>query len=119
MPTTFTAQNGDVIEQRTPLSVEGCKPALRVIRHLVSGKSAIVVVSVPSAGRLVADGGGVIRSSKMIHKAGIVTLALRLSRAEQRFVAHHHNRRLEVPIKLSFTPAHGSRLQARVAVLMR
>jgi hypothetical protein len=119
MPTTFTAQNGAVINQTTPISVEGCTPQIRVLRHGVKGKHATVVVSVPSAGRLVADGGGVIRSSRAIVRAGTVTLTLRLSRAEQRFVAHHRHRRLKVPIKLSFTPAHGGQLSARVAVLMR
>jgi hypothetical protein len=54
-----------------------------------------------------------------VRKAGTVTLTLRLSSAEQRFVARHHNRRLKVPIKLSFTAAHGRQLSARVAVLMR
>jgi hypothetical protein len=119
MPTTFTAQNGAVMKQNTPIAVQGCKPAIRVLRHSVRGKHATVVVSVPSAGRLIADGGGVLRSSRVIARAGTVTLTLRLSRGEQRFVASHHARRLKVPIKLSFTPARGQRLQARVAVLMR
>jgi hypothetical protein len=90
-----------------------------VIGHTVSGTHATVVISVPSAGRLVADGGGVIRTTKLIAKAGIVTMTIRLSKSEQRFVAHHHGRRLEVPIRLSFSPAHGPRLSARVAVLMK
>jgi len=119
MPTTFTGQNGAAIEQVTPISVQGCKPAIRVLRHSVSGKHATVVVSVPSAGRLIAGGGGVIRSSRAITKAATVTLTLRLSRSEQRFVAGRRDRRLKVPLELSFTPARGKRLQARVAVLMR
>jgi len=119
MPTTFTAQNEAKLEEKTPISVEGCKPQIRVLRHSVKGKHATVVVSAPSAGRLIADGGGVIRSSRVITKAATVTMTLRLSRSEQRFVAHHHGRRLEVPIKLSFTPAHGGQLSARVAVLLR
>jgi hypothetical protein len=119
MPTTFTAQNGVASKQRTPIRVEGCAPQIRVLRHSVSGKRATVVVSVPAAGRLVADGGGVPRTVRRERSAGIVTLTLRLSKSEQRFVAHHHNRRLEVPIRLSFTPGHGPRLSARLAVLMR
>ncbi|MCL2770426.1 MAG: hypothetical protein FWD42_10020, partial [Solirubrobacterales bacterium] len=119
MPTTFTAQSGAVVKQQTQISVQGCKPAIRVLRHSVRGKHATVVVSVPSAGRLIADGGGVLRSARMIGKAGTVTLTLELSRSEQRFVAGHRGRRLKVPIRLSFTPARGQSLQARVAVLMR
>jgi hypothetical protein len=119
MPTTFTAQNGALIRQNTPISVERCSPEIRVIRHTVKGKHATVVVSVPAAGTLVANGGGVDRASRVVRRAGTVTLTLRLSRGEQRFVDHHRNRRLKVPIKLSFTPAHGTRLSAHVAVLMR
>ncbi|MCL2770108.1 MAG: hypothetical protein FWD42_08400 [Solirubrobacterales bacterium] len=119
MPTTFTAQNGAVVKQQTPISVQGCRPAIRVLRHSVKGRHATVVVSVPSAGRLIADGGGVLRSSRVIAKAGTVTLTLELSRSEQRFVARHRGRRLKVPLELSFIPARGQSLQARVAVLMR
>jgi hypothetical protein len=119
MPTTFTAQNGAMIKQTTPISVQGCAPEIRVIRHTVKGKHATVVVSVPSAGMLVADGGGVHRATRRVSKAGTVTLSLQLSKSEQRFVADHHGRRLKVPIKLSFTPGHGPQLSARVAVLMK
>jgi hypothetical protein len=48
-----------------------------------------------------------------------VTVRLALSKADQRFVARHHARRLMAPISLSFAPAHGKPLSARVAVLMR
>ncbi|MCL2769916.1 MAG: hypothetical protein FWD42_07410, partial [Solirubrobacterales bacterium] len=119
MPTTFTAQNGALIKQATPIAVQGCAPEIRVIRHAVRGKHATVVVSVPSAGRLVAGGGGLSRVSRTVRGAGTVTVTLMLSRQDQRFVARHNGRRLMAPIRLSFTPAHGRPLQARVAVLMR
>jgi hypothetical protein len=79
----------------------------------------MVLVSVPSPGTLVAHGAGVDRATRTIAKSGEVTLALRLSSFEQRFLARHRGRRLQVPITFSFSPAHGTRLQARVAVLMR
>jgi hypothetical protein len=119
MPTTFTAQNGAMMQQSTPISVQGCAPEIRVIRHAVKGKHATVVVSVPSSGMLVADGGGVRPATRRVSRPGTVTLTLGLSKAEQRFVARHHGRRLQVPIRLSFVPSHGRRLSARVAVLMR
>jgi hypothetical protein len=119
MPTIFTAQNGMVLRQKTRIAVSGCKAQIRVVRRIVRHRRATLVVSVPSAGRLVAGGGGVLRSTKVIRRAGIVTMTLRLSTGEQRFLAHHHNRRLEVPLELSFSPSHGGRLSARVAVLMR
>jgi hypothetical protein len=90
-----------------------------VIRHQVRGKRATVVVSVPSAGTLIAGGRGLSRVQRSVHTAGTVTVTLRLSKADQRFVVHHHDRRLMAPIRLSFTPGRGKRLEASVAVLMR
>jgi hypothetical protein len=119
MPTTFTAQNGALITQKTPISVGGCQPELRVIRHTVRRKRATVLVSVPSAGTLFAGGRGVSRVVRKVARAGTVQVTLRLSGAAQRFVARHHNRRLMAPVRLSFTPAHGGRLNAQVAVLLR
>jgi hypothetical protein len=119
MPTTLTAQNGTVVKRNTAISAEGCKPQIRVLRHTVRGKHATVVVSVPSAGMLIAGGNGLSRVSKQAGGAGVVTVTLRLSRADERFVARHHGRRLEAPIRLSFRPTRGKRLQAQVAVLMR
>ena len=119
MPTTFTAQNGAALAQSTPISVQGCTPQIRVIRHSVNGKHATVVVSVPSAGTLVAGGRGISRVVRHLRGRGKVTVRLQLSRADQRFVARHHGRRLMAPISLSFVPAHGKRLSARVAVLMK
>ncbi|MCL2769701.1 MAG: hypothetical protein FWD42_06270 [Solirubrobacterales bacterium] len=118
MPTTITGHNGAQIEQRTHVTVSGCRPTIKVIAHRVTGRHATVVVRVPAAGTLVASGGGVVRKTRRAAQPGTVTMTLRLSEAEQRFVAHHHGRRLKVPIRLSFSPAHGPRLSARVAVLM-
>ncbi|MCL2770167.1 MAG: hypothetical protein FWD42_08695, partial [Solirubrobacterales bacterium] len=118
MPTAISGQNGAQREQRTRIAVSGCKAAIKVISHRVNGKHATVVVQVPEAGSLLASGGGVVPKARRIAKAGTVTMTLRLSAAEQRFVAHHHGRRLKVPLELSFTPGHGPRLSARVAVLM-
>jgi hypothetical protein len=119
MPTTFTGQNGAVVEQRTPISVQGCRPEIRILRHTVRGKRATIVVSVPSAGTLLAGGQGLSRASKQVRGAGTVTVSLRLSKADQRFVARHHGRRLMAPIRLAFRPTHGTRIEAQVAVLMR
>ena len=64
MPTAFVGQNGAEIRNSTPLSVTGCKPAIRVVRHSVKGKTATIVVSVPSAGRLVATGRGTVAGER-------------------------------------------------------
>jgi hypothetical protein len=119
MPTSFVAQNGTALKQQTPISVQGCKPEIRVMRHRVKGKHATVVVSVPSAGTLSAGGGGLSRVRRSVGGAGTVTVTLKLSKRDQRFVARHHGRLLMAPIRLSFVPSHGKRLEAQVAVLMR
>jgi len=119
MPTSFTAQNGAVMTQDTAVSVRGCSPEIRVIRHRVSGRTATIVVSVPSAGTLVAGGPGVSRVATHSGGPARITIRLHLSRADQRFVARHGGRRLMAPIRLSFTPTHGGRLHAHVAVLMQ
>ncbi|MCL2769693.1 MAG: hypothetical protein FWD42_06230, partial [Solirubrobacterales bacterium] len=70
-------------------------------------------------GTLLAGGNGVARVAKQVRGAGVVTVTLALSQADQRFLARHHGRRLEAPIRLSFRPTRGKRLQAQVAVLLR
>jgi hypothetical protein len=119
MPTTFVGHNGAEIRQATPITVSGCKPQIRVIRHRVSGKTATLLVGVPSAGTLRAGGNGLSKVTRLVRTARTVEVTLRLSKQEQRFVARHHNRRLMAPIGLSFTPNRGERMTAQVAVLMR
>jgi hypothetical protein len=119
MPTTFTAQSGAHIKQDTPIAVDGCSPEIRVIRHSVQGGHAVVVVSVPSAGTLIASGDGLSGVKRTVRSAGDVTVTLRLSKRDQRFVERHHGRSLMAPIRLSFMPSQGKRLEAQVAVLMR
>jgi hypothetical protein len=118
MPTTITGQNGAVVKQSTRIGVLGCKPALRVTRHKAEGATAIIVASVPSAGKLVASGKGLSLATATLGKAGTATLRLTLSANERRFLVHHPGRRLKVHAKLRFTPAHGGRLSASVTLLM-
>jgi hypothetical protein len=49
----------------------------------------------------------------------MLTVTLRLSKRDQQFVARHHGRSLMAPVRLSFVPSHGRRLEAQVAVLIR
>ena len=113
MPTTIVAQNGKEITQQTKIAVTGCKPAIAVVRHRVKGKTATIVVSVPSAGKLVATGKGLTRGSGKARKAGTVTVKLRLSKKEQAFLAKRHGRRLKTKITLRFTPTHGAKLKTQ------
>jgi hypothetical protein len=118
MPTSFVGQNGAVINTTTPIAVTGCKPAIGVLHHGVKGSTVTIAASVPSAGKLVAGGPGLSRASKRIGKAGTVTLALKLSKAQALLLSRHPGRMLKIAVKLTFTPAHGQKLSGGVTVLI-
>jgi hypothetical protein len=118
MPTEFVGQNGTQIHTSTPISVTGCKPAITVVRHKVKGKTASIVVSVPSAGTLVATGSAIKRSTKRGAKAGTVTVGVTLSKRDQRVLAKNPSQHVKVTVNLRFTSKHGAPLTARVKLLM-
>jgi hypothetical protein len=119
MPTTLTAQNGAVIKQDTKIAVTGCKSTVTVVRHSVKGSKATVVVSVPTAGKLIVTGDGLVGGIKTLRKAGEATVDLSLSKQQQLLLARHPDRKLKVRVHLLFEPAHGSHLSASVTLLMR
>jgi hypothetical protein len=119
MPTTFGGHNGAELHQNTAITVSGCSPQIRVIRHSVRSRHARLVVSVPSAGRLTADGVGTSRVTVSAARAGDVSVSLVLNRPEQGFLASHRGRRLAIAVKLRFIPRHGRPLSDSVAMLMR
>ncbi|MGO9248638.1 MAG: hypothetical protein ACLP7W_08600 [Solirubrobacteraceae bacterium] len=98
MPTAFVGQNGAEIHTSTPISVEGCKPAIRVIKSSVKGNTATIEASVPAAGRLVATGGGLSKATRKASRAGTVTVKLTLTTGEMAFLAKHHGRRLKTTV---------------------
>ena len=118
MPTSLVGQNGALVDRETKVTVTGCKPAIRVLRHMVKGATATIVASVPSAGTLVARGLGLSRAVKRLGGAGEATLKLTLTGAERGFILRHRGRRLRVPVTLRFTPKHGGRLSTVVTVLI-
>jgi hypothetical protein len=118
MPTTLTAQNGAVLQQSTRIAVTGCKPALRVLRHSVSGASATVTVGVPLAGRLSASGAVIAPVRRRVAGPGEVTVELALTQAERRFLATHPGRRARVRVRLALAGAHGARLRSSVTLLL-
>jgi hypothetical protein len=118
MPTAFVAQNGVVIHRSTPISVTGCKPTVTILRHSAKGSTASIMASVPSAGKLVATGNGLVGATAKLAKAGNATVRLSLSGKERQFLARHPGRRLKTNVKLLFTPKHGRKLSASVTVLL-
>ena len=108
MATTITGQNGAQIGQSTPISVTGCpasKPAglkLRILRARVRGSRVVLTVKVPRAGRLVASGKNLRRTSVRVPRARTVTMKVKLSKsgAKRRHRLHRAHKRLKVHVRL-------------------
>ena len=118
MPTKLTGQNGAVVKQSTPIEVTGCAPSIAVTSHRVSGRTATLVVRVPSAGSLVATGTGLTAAKKAVTTATSVTLKVSLTSREQAFLARHPHRKAKLRVKLRFKPRKGSTLSSSVSVLI-
>ncbi len=118
MPTKLTGQNGAVVKQSTPIEVTGCAPSITVTSHRVSGKTATLVVRVPSAGKLLATGAGLTSATKAVTAARSVTVKVSLTSKEQAFLAHHPHRKAKLRVKLRFKPSKGKTLSSSVSVLI-
>ena len=118
LPTAFVGQNGAEIHASTPLSVSGCKPELGIVRDSVKGTKATIVVSVPSAGKLLATGKGVSTGRGKAGKAGDVSVQVTLTKAEQAFLRKHTDRKLKAKINLRFTPRKGAKLTTSITILI-
>lgn len=119
IPTTIVAYNGLVVKESPRIAVGGCPPAIKILHHSFRGRFATIVLSVPSAGRLVAGGRGFSRRVRTFGKAATATLKLALSKSQLDLLAHRRPRRVKLAIQLNFAPRHGARLSARVGVVVR
>jgi hypothetical protein len=97
MPTAFTAQDGAVIHQNTPIEVQGCPYALRIVHRAVRKRTLTLKVSVPVAGRIVASGKDVSMGAKTAKGRSTLTLTLKEA----------HAGKLRTKVLLRFTPAKG------------
>jgi hypothetical protein len=93
MPTTITGQNGKAIKQNTALTVTGCP--VFVVSRFSHGRTAIVTVKAPSAGRVSGSGTNLHTVYKHPNKAKRVTLEIPLSKA----VGHR-----AVRVRIGFIP---------------
>lgn len=118
MATRLVGQSGAVHHQQTPVSIEGCKPAIKVLSHKTQHEIATIRVRVPATGKLTASGKGLQRTSKTAAKAGTVTLQVHLTKHERRLHAQHPHRALKLAIRLRFTPKTGKALTAVLSVRM-
>jgi hypothetical protein len=97
MPTGFIGQNGATLNQKTPITVEGCSTSLAVKSKKLKRRTLTLVVLVPAAGHLTASGKGLTGASKVSHGREQIKLALRAGR-RGKFTTH---------IRLTFTPNAG------------
>jgi hypothetical protein len=97
MPTTFTAQNGAVLAEKTPIEAQGCAYNLQIRAHRVHNHTLTLRVAVPGAGMLTAHGKGLRGRSRTSSRRSTLTLKLPESRAG----------RLSTKVLVSFTPRAG------------
>jgi hypothetical protein len=109
MPTEFVAQNGATIDGSTPIGVEGCSNAISVVSHSLEGRSLTVAVSVPAAGKVVASGRGLSKSTKIAKRRETIKLTLHATESG----------RFSTRLELMFTPSRGKRLSKSLTVKFR
>lgn len=96
MPTAFTAQNGAVIHQSTPIAIEGCSAKLS-LTHALKGRTLTLSVYAPAAGKLKVSGEGLPTVTKSAKGQETVTIRLKSKRAKP----------FRTKLKLSFQPSRG------------
>jgi hypothetical protein len=106
MPTAFSAQNGAVIHQSTPIAIEGCSAKLSLITHSVKAKTLTLSVYAPSAGKLKVSGKGLPTITKSAKGRETITIKLKAKRAKA----------FKTKLKLSFQPSRGKGQAMAVAV---
>ncbi|HEY2217547.1 MAG TPA: hypothetical protein VGH21_08620, partial [Solirubrobacteraceae bacterium] len=97
MPTEFTAQNGAVIKQSTPVAVAGCSSKLSIKSHSIKRGALLVRVYVPTAGKLTGRGRDLTSTSKTTAGREVVKLMLQARRVG----------RFTTKAGLTFRPAKG------------
>jgi hypothetical protein len=97
MPTQLIAQNGDSINQKTEIEVQGCPDALTLLAKHTKNHTLTLEVLVPAAGTLRATGHGLHAAAKSAkHREPLI---LKLS--------ERHAGRLRTRVTLTFTPSAG------------
>jgi hypothetical protein len=96
MPTAFTAQNGAVINQSTPITVEGCSTALS-FKHKVKKQTVTLSIYSPAAGKITATGKGLTTKTKTAKGQENLTITLKQKQA----------RKQKTTVKIAFTPSTG------------
>ncbi|HEY1688919.1 MAG TPA: hypothetical protein VGF95_08645, partial [Solirubrobacteraceae bacterium] len=96
MPTVFKGHNGAVIEQNTPIEVEGCSNALSLSAH-VKGRKVKAKVYVPATGRVELSGKGLTSKTTSVKGREAITVTLHQRKAGK----------LNTRLRLIYTPTAG------------
>jgi hypothetical protein len=104
MPTRITAQNGAVIEQKTPIAIGGCSSSMSIVSHKLNANSVTLSVYVPAAGTLKVSGKGLREATK--RSKGRETLSLSLSQKR--------TGKLSTKLELRFVPNKGKSQSKRL-----
>ena len=89
-----------------------------MIKHKARGNKATIVVQVPSAGKLIANGKGIHRTSKRLKKNGGPTaITIHATRQIRENLKHHHH--MNVQVHIAFKPKHGKTLHTKLKVHLR
>jgi hypothetical protein len=81
MPTEFTAQNGAVLTQSTPIAVTGCSTRLSIVSHSVKQRTLTLRVYAPAAGKLRVWGKGLTSSTTTAKAREVLKLVVKANRA--------------------------------------
>ena len=119
IPTTIVAYNGLAVKESPQITVPWCRPTLKMVGHSFRQHRVTISVRVPSPGRLMARGRGLVRLAKRVSRAGIVKLVMKLTGSERHLLARHGKKSRRLNVKLVFVPTHGARLSARVRIAAR
>jgi hypothetical protein len=96
MPTLFTGQNGAVIKQSTPITIEGCPTSLS-FKHKVKQSTLTLTIYTPTAGKITATGKGLTTKSKTAKGQETLTITLK----------QKHAGRQKTSVRIAFTPSTG------------
>jgi len=101
MPIFFKASNGVEIHQDTRVAVTGCPTKIQLTSHNTRGKTLMLGIYAPAAGKLVITGKGIPTTKKNAAAQEDLTLTIHTDHPGQK-----------AKLKITFTPAHGNKQTA-------
>jgi hypothetical protein len=104
MPTVLTAQNGATLNQNTHIETENCTNVLSIVSKKLKGRTLILRIAVPGAGKIKAGGKGLSGETKNSDGREIVTIHLRVKK---------HGK---THVKISFAPKSGKKQSKTLSV---